>query len=268
MYPTHWGLQESPFRSCLDPRYFYQSPAHEEALARLHFLVEQRRRVGLLMGPPGSGKSLLLEVFAGQLRRSGRAVAEVSLLGVEPTEMLHLLAASLKLNLDAAAPVVAVWQAIVDRLAEHRFEQRATVILADDADRASQAVISQLTRLARHGASPDALRTIVLTGRREQMGRLGHPLLDLAELRIDVEPWERSDTEDFLRSSLAQAGCRDPVFAGPAVERLHQLGHGIPRRISQLADLALLAGAGAELPQIDADVVESVYRELSVGEVR
>ena len=75
MYPSHWGLQASPFRGCLDARSFYQSPTHDEALARLFFLVEQRRRLGLLMGPAGSGKSLLLEVLAQQLRRAGHAVA-------------------------------------------------------------------------------------------------------------------------------------------------------------------------------------------------
>jgi hypothetical protein len=31
-----------------------------------------------------------------------------------------------------------------------------------------------------------------------------------------------------------------------------------------LADLALLAAAGRELPQVDAEVVESAYHELGV----
>ena len=73
MYQAHWGLQESPFRGDLDPKSYYQSPTHEEALARLSFLVGQHRRLGLLVGPSGSGKSLLLEVFAQQLRRGKRA---------------------------------------------------------------------------------------------------------------------------------------------------------------------------------------------------
>ena len=72
MYQAHWGLQESPFRGRPDPKLFYQSPTHEEALARLHFLSDQRRRLGLLVGASGSGKSLFLEVFAQQLRRTGR----------------------------------------------------------------------------------------------------------------------------------------------------------------------------------------------------
>jgi type II secretory pathway predicted ATPase ExeA len=84
MYQAHWGLRESPFRGLLDPKFFYQSPTHDEALARLQFLVHDRRRLGLLIGPSGSGKSLLLEVFADQLRRSAQPVAKLSLLGVGP----------------------------------------------------------------------------------------------------------------------------------------------------------------------------------------
>ena len=82
MYQTHWELDESPFRGALDPQSFCQSPTHEEALARLHFLVDHHRRLGLLMGPPGSGKSLMLEFFADQLRRGGRPAARVDLLGI------------------------------------------------------------------------------------------------------------------------------------------------------------------------------------------
>ena len=45
MYESHWDLDEIPFRGCLDPRFFYQSPTHEEALARLHFFLLQRLQV-------------------------------------------------------------------------------------------------------------------------------------------------------------------------------------------------------------------------------
>ena len=71
MARKYWGLRESPFREALDWRRFYSSPMHEEALARLEFLVADRRRLGLLLGAPGCGKSLVLEVFARRLRREG-----------------------------------------------------------------------------------------------------------------------------------------------------------------------------------------------------
>ena len=70
----------------------------------------------------------------------------------------------------------------------------------------------------------------------------------------------------FLSSSLAEVGRQSSVFADPAVARLHELSHGIPRRVTQLADLALLAAAGEQLQQIDAEVVESVFQEFSVAE--
>lgn len=264
MYQSHWGLQESPFRGCLDPHYFYESPTHEEALARLHFLVDGRRRLGLLMGPTGSGKSLLLEVFGRRLRRDGLPVALVSLQGTEPADMLWQLAAGLQLNPDPSTSVAALWRAVTDRIVEYRYQQQATVILLDDVHEAGRQVLAEVTRLAQFDPSPQSQLTIVLAGGREQMGRLGHHLLDLAELRIDVAPWEPIDTKDFISTSMAQAGCRSRVFDEPAVARLHELSHGIPRRVSRLADLALLAGAGAELNQIDAETIESVYHELGV----
>jgi type II secretory pathway predicted ATPase ExeA len=264
MYQSHWGLHQSPFRDCRDPQDFYQSPTHDEALARLQFLVDERRRLGLLMGPPGSGKSLVLEVFAAQLGRRGLPVAKVNLLGIEPAELLWLLATQFGLNPGRSDSTAGLWRKVTDRLLEHRYQQLSTAILLDDADQASPQVLVQLVRLADHDPSPEAKLTLVLAGQQQRMGRLGDALLGRAELRVDLDPWEESDTEGYLKTSLRQAGCQTPVFAEPAVARLHELSHGIPRRVRQLADLALVAGAGRDLAEVDADVVESVWQELSV----
>ena len=263
MYQAHWGLRESPFRGLPDPRLFYQSPTHEEALARLQFLVHERRRLGLLVGPSGSGKSMLFEVFAEQMRRKGSAVAKLSLLGIEPVEMLWQLAVGWGLSPEASSSLPLLWRKVTDRLAEYRYQQLDAVALLDDADQADARVLQQVTRLARLDGSPELRLTLVLAGRNEGMARLDSRLLDLAELRIEVETWEPADTQDYLNSRLAQAGRELPVFTEPAVARLHELAHGVPRRTAQLADLALLAGAGQELQQIDADVIEDVCRELA-----
>jgi type II secretory pathway predicted ATPase ExeA len=267
MYQSHWGLRESPFRGESAAQFLYHSPTHEEALARLLFLVENHRRLGLLLGPAGSGKTLVLDVFAEQMRRRGRPVAKINLLSVEPAEMLLLLAAGLKLNPEPSMPSVALWRTITDRLTEFYYQKLNTVILLDDADSADDRVLAQVARLARHEQSSESRLTLILAGQREKMARLGDRLLDLAELRIDLEPWNQADIANYLNTSLAQAGSSSPVFSDSAIDRLHNLTHGIPRRAAQLADLSLLAGAGANLPQIDADVVESVYHELGTAEV-
>jgi len=263
MYQSHWGLRDTPFRTCLDPAFFYQSPSHEEALARLHFLVEEHRCLGIVTGQPGSGKSLLLEVLAAQLRRSGRAVARTSLLGMRTTEMLWRLAAGLGCNPDRSATIGSLWQTLSDRLIEHRYERRDTALLLDDADRADHDLLAQVVRLVHLGTATQSRLTVVLVARPSRINRLGSDLLELAELRIDVEPWDQSETEQYVHSSLARAGSTSAVFADEALARLQQLTHGVPRRVNQLADLALIAGAGADLRQIDAEVVQSVYEELS-----
>lgn len=268
MYQRHWGLEESPFASRVNPGSFYESPTHEEALARLDFLVDERRRLGLLMGPAGSGKSLVIGLFARRSRDLGRVAVEIGLVGVEPEEFPVLLAIGLGLNPRPGLSGPAIWRLVGDRIAEFRYQQTPTVLLLDDADGARPAVLTQVTRLAKSESGPDSRLTIVLAGQPTPMGRLGTALLERADLRIDLEAWERADTAQFIESSLRKAGRSTPVFGGPAVTRLHELAQGIPRRVSQLADLALVAGAGRNLTSIDAETVDSACRELGTIEVK
>jgi len=97
MYANYWGLAEIPFRNTLDTRWFYQSPAHEESLARLLFLVENHRRCGVLSGAAGTGKSLLMTVLAGEAARIGSEVARVDLFGRSGPEMLWEIVAELRI---------------------------------------------------------------------------------------------------------------------------------------------------------------------------
>src|SRR3954469_16944356 len=77
----HWGLDSWPFRSLPGAGQFYPTASHNEALARIEHLVEGRRRVGVLLGESGFGKSLLLKVAARQLSRKAAAVAVVDATG-------------------------------------------------------------------------------------------------------------------------------------------------------------------------------------------
>ena len=272
MYESHWGLRESPFHEEFDPLGFYQSPTHEEALARLHFLVEQRRRLGLLLGPEGSGKSLLLEMLAADLRRHGPAVARVNLTGLTGDEMLWSILAQFGRNLDRCDQTPVLWRALTDRLAAFRYQMIDTVLLVDDADRAANSVVPHLIRLAKleSGGAPacgSPRLTMVLAGDRMNIGRLGDTLLGLCELRIDLSAWQPDDIAGYLDSSLRRAGGSGHVFNERAIERLYELSHGLPRQVRLLADLSLVAGAGRHLESIDADVVDTVYHELATVEV-
>jgi type II secretory pathway predicted ATPase ExeA len=264
MYLSYWGLGESPFRANLDARSFHQGLAQEESLARLQFLVDERRTLGLLVGASGSGKSMLLEVLAGQLSRIKTQTALLRVAGIDLHEFLWLAAGQLGVEVSPHASQFTLARTVVDHLIANRYQQITSVLLIDDADEAREDVLVEVARLAQINVDRNAQMTIVLAAQPGRIGRIGMRLLDLAELRIDVEPWEADETSAYIKTSLARAGRSTPAFNEAALARLHELSGGIPRRVQQLADLALLAGAGQNLGQIDAEVIDTVIGELGI----
>ncbi len=264
MYQAYWGLSQSPFRGRLDSRAFHRGPAQDEALARLHFLVDERRTLGLVLGEPGTGKSLLLEVFATELNKTKHERALLGLLGIGRRELLWQLAGELGIESRRTASEAVLHREIDDHLIANRFQQLSTVLLLDDADEATPEVLGEIARLALFNQTHDAGLTLIVAAHPERLGRLGARLLELAELRVDLQGWELDDTAEMLKKSLAQAGRSTPIFSEAAIRRIHDLSGGIPRRVKQLADLALIGGAGANLAQIEPDLIELVYRELGV----
>lgn len=263
MYQAYWELREPPFRDA-GAAHYLPTAVHDEALARLQYLVDSRHRLGLLLGSPGSGKSLVLEVFAAQLRAGGCQVAHVNLLGRETHEALWHTAAGWGLNPDRAAAPFELWRLLGDRLIENRWQHLPTVAIFDDADDAPADVLGQVLRLVHCEPSADTPLTVVLAASTDRLSYLGRRLLELAELRIDLPAWDLIDTEQYVCRSLERAGRKSPAFGNDAIVRLHELSQGIVRRIGLLAELGLLAAAAGGLPLVDAHTIEAVYDELGV----
>jgi len=263
MQLDHWQLAESPFQTALDVARFYPGAAHEEALARIEYLVDARRRFGVLLGEGGVGKSLVLRLAAQRLARKGSEVAWVDAVGLGTREFLWQFAAGLGAAPRADVEVAQLWRLIADHVAENRLQQTNTVLLVDDAGQAGPDVITQLVRLARLDPTPAACWTIVLAAEPAQATCWNDTLRDLVDLRIDLSPWSESDTVGFVQSALVDAGRFDPVFDDEGLSALHDLSGGVPRRVLRLADFALLAGAAAELETIDAATVRAAADEMS-----
>jgi general secretion pathway protein A len=264
MYHQYWGLRESPFRGSLDVSQFFATPNHDEALARLHFLVDGRRHLGLVAGKFGSGKSLLLEVFCQRIYHDGGEVARVSLLGIDTHEMLWSLAAQVGLDPATSDSPFKLWRSLADFLARSRYENRQVLIVCDDADAARPETLDLVQRFVQFDSHRNARKTVILATTETGLAQLPLGLLELAELAITLEPWEAAETARYIDFALRKAGCQRGVFTPTAVERLHALAGGIPLRIKQLADLALLAGAGLDLRQISAETVSEACQELGV----
>ena len=60
MYEKFYGLTCSPFELSPDPRFFFPTPSHNEALAILSYGVLRRKGFVVVTGEVGTGKTLLL----------------------------------------------------------------------------------------------------------------------------------------------------------------------------------------------------------------
>jgi type II secretory pathway predicted ATPase ExeA len=262
MYEKNWGFARQPFTGELDPARYHANPMHEEALARLQFLIDQRRRLGLLTGAGGTGKTLLFSVLANRLEKQNQRCIYLNLTALDPTEFPWILAARLGLNPSEKDLPVRLWRLIADRVAENRYQQIGTVLLLDDADQAPSSLLPSLLRLTQCDLTPAARLSLILCVESEGAAQIGTRLLELTELRIELEPWDQATTASYLAKELGAMGGPVAAFEPRAAERIHQLCAGIPRRINHLADLALAAATGTEQTKVDAATVDAVYDEL------
>lgn len=259
MYAAYWGLAESPFKNTLDPRWFFESQGHEEALARLLYLVEQRRRCGLVSGVAGTGKSLVLEVLRSQAVRSGSHVALVDLVGRTARELLWETLAGLGFWPGADDAPHRLWRRVQEHIAANRFARFSLVLLFDHLDRAQPECIVAIERLAQLSAGGQTGLTLILASRNQQAPEMLHQVSDV---RIDLGPIEREQIRQHVETLLARAGAERPIFDESAFDRLYDETRGIPRQINRLCELALLAGMAEQVATIGEPIIAAAADDL------
>lgn len=266
MYAAYWGLTESPFQNTLDLRWFYESSAHDEALSRLFFLVEQERRCGLLSGPAGTGKSLLLEMLFRETNRTQRAAARIDLVGRTSDEVVWDMSAALGLAPRRQSTSRELWQGLQDRLQAHRFSRTPTVVLFDHVDRATSDGVAAVQRLLHIGSSTSSGITFVLTTRDESVSRLPEALAAASDLHIELAALDRAQTREYVETLLGEAGASRTIFDPSAINQLQEITHGIPRDINRLCDLSLLAAMTDDLTRVTGAVVLAAAQELKLAQ--
>ncbi len=199
-----------------------------------------------------------------EIRDAGGEVVRASLIGADVHEFLWTVAAQFGLNPALSATPFALWRRLADRLIESRYQRAEMLILLDDADEGETAVFELILRLVQLDPHPDSRLTIVLATSDQGPGRLHPRLVELAELAIRLEPWSADETRGYLDFALRDSVRETPIFTPQGALRVHELAGGIPLAIKQLADLSLLAGAGLDQPQVDADTVDGAFQELGI----
>jgi general secretion pathway protein A len=267
MYEAYWQLQSRPFENCTDTRFYYPSEAHQGALLKLRYAVENRRGAALLAGGAGVGKTLLINALKRQVGQSCTPFVHLVFPQMSVSELLNYLAAELG-ALTSATTSVTVDESVrkVQQFLEENTRRGCHAVVAiDEAQLLLETdALETLRLLLNFEAQSQPALTMILSGQPQLLPALER--LPGLEARLGVKcllrPLNLEETVSYVNHRMTAAGATHEIFSSEALTTLFELTGGNPRRVNRLCDLALLIGYAEEQVRINAPQIEAVCTEL------
>lgn len=266
MYESHFRLRQRPFLAAPSLERYFPGQSIEHARQTLVRCLERTQGPGLLIGPAGTGKSLVCQLLADQLAASFRVALLSNPRLTTRRALLQSILFELGLpyrDLDEGEMRLALRQ----HLEPSTDSPQGLLLIVDEAQSLPLRLLEELrslTNVVRQGQSRVQL---VLAGGPALEERFAHPKLASFQQRIAarcyLQSLNRHETGCYVQSQLAAAGApTDQLFAPEALAAVFQATDGIPRLINQVCDLALHLAAVAHRSQVDAGLVEEAWVEL------
>lgn len=264
MYKDYFGFREKPFSKTPDPRFLFLSRGHEEALARLEFVVEERE-IAVLTGEIGCGKTTLSRALMDRLGNGYRFCYIVNP-RLEPIDFLRTAARLLDIEKPAASK-----DGLLEQInnAVYQSCQRGVcpVLVVDEGQVIDNAeVFDEIRLLTNFQLDHQNLLAILIMGQPELRGMLAssrfEPLRQRIALHYHLQPLNLEETMEYLDFRLEAAGGTPGLFTPDAVQRIFELTGGVPRKINSMATNALLVAYGIDAALIDSAIINEIKDEL------
>jgi general secretion pathway protein A len=270
MYMRFFGLKQEPFSLAPDPRYLYMSKRHREALAHLLYGVGGGGGFVLLSGEIGAGKTTVCRCFLEQIPKRCN-VAYIFNPKLTVLELVKSVCDEFRIPVTGSRGQPPTVKSYVDALNEFLLKTHAVgqnnVLIIDEAQMLSVDVLEQLRLLTNLETNERKLLQIVLIGQPELRTMLERPELEqLAQrviARFHLKALSTKETEHYIRHRLSVAGMtRSIPFDRKALQRIHEIARGVPRRINLLCDRSMLGAYAHGKNAIDTEIVEKAAREV------
>jgi len=273
MYEQYWQLKTKPFENTPDPAFVYYSRRHEEAFIRLLYAIKEEKGAAMLSGGYGTGKTLLSRIVIDELIKSETyEVALITHPRLNAVQFLQEFIYQLN-NSYVQADKPALLHRLQDIIYQNFRNNKKTVIIIDEAQVIEdKQTFEELRLLLNFQLNNKFLLTMILIGQPELIEKINS--IPQFEQRIGIkfhlEALDKNDTIGYVHHRLAIAAKRNsvfakrkPIFTQEALEQLYKYSGGLPRKINNVCDIALLVGFGRNSKRIDGEIMRCVIGDLT-----
>lgn len=269
MYEEYWGFREKPFKNTPDPRFFYQSSEHEEALMKLFYTVQEGLGAAVLTGVFGCGKTVIGQALLEKLPSDRYKIAFITNPQLEYVELLRAIVRNLK-NIELPMKKTelsadSLLEILGNILQNNDRDGKETIVVIDEAHIIrDERIFEELRLLLNFQKSDKFLLTLLLFGQPELKQKIedNKQLEQRIAIKCHLEAFDQKDTHDYIVHRLHIAGGSGSIFNESAFKVIYSRSGGIPRRINRICDLSLLAGLDRNVKSIDDKIVEENLRSL------
>ncbi|SRR5579871_1885409 len=263
MYKQFYGLKRSPFEISPDPKFYFATPLHNEALASLVYGVKKRKGFVVTTGEVGTGKSLLVRCFLQWLTKNQIPFSHIFNTRLSPLEFLQYFVA------DLGMPVVSNKAELLIQLNHYLIAQyrkgSTTVLVVDEGQLLDWEVLEEIRLLTNLETAEQKLLQIILVGQPELEQKLDSAGLRQLKQRITfrcrLKALSEQQTQSYISHRLEIAGANSharTLFPELTMKAIAHYSRGIPRLINTLCENALIDGYGRQVDSITPEMVVQI----------
>ena len=266
MYAEFYGLTAPPFQLTPDPRFFFESTVHRQAMAYLVYGLHHAEGFIIITGEVGAGKTILVENLLSTIDRRSFVTAKIVTTQLSGDDLLHMVAAGFGIVKEGLAKGPLLQRISEFVLAQHRSGKRVLLIV-DEAQNLSFEALEELRMLSNIFFDRTMALQSFLLGQPQFRVTLGSPRLEQLRQRVTAAyhlgPLGEGESRAYVEHRLRRADWKDdPHFADDCFPLIHQRTGGVPRQINTLCSRLLLFGFLEELHTLTAHAVEKVANDL------
>lgn len=265
MYEEYWGLKEKPFENTADPRFLYYSAQHEEAFTRLTYAIQEQKGAAVLTGVFGCGKTVIAQAVFSSLSKGKYETAFVINPQLSHVELLREILYDLGVKDNLPTQKTDILHSLNDILHNNMDNGKQTVVIIDEAHLIEDKLIFEELRLLLNFQYKNKfLLTLILLGQPELKEKINNikQLQQRIAMRYHLSGLNDIEAIEYILHRLKVAGASKKVFDDSALKMVCEQSGGIPRRINQVCDMALLTGFGKQEELIEKDIIMEVVKDL------